>query len=773
MDDLFHSEVDPTSGSDHHLERRAHDTLASCPVAVLGPGKVVEAEHRPPAFTELAAMAVVNAQLRPEPSGAAVEQAALRRVATLVARGDPPAAVFTAVAAEVGRVVAAADVTWVGRYDPDGVVEILGGWSRVGDPAFVGMRVRLGGNNVSTRVAETHQSARVDHLTDDSTPATALALEWARSAAGAPINVEGRLWGVMIVGSSQPDGLSAETENKLAAFTELVATAIANTQAREELRSIADEQAALRRVATLVARAAPATEVFMAIAEEVGGLFGADGTGLLRYEPDGSATAVGAHSPVLGVPPGARFPLGGRNVSTLVFETGQPARVDRFPEDDPSEMTTTARRIGAGSAVGAPINVGGRLWGALEVAMSPDGSLPPETEHRLAAFADLAATAIANAQAREELRRVADEQAALRRVATLVAEEAPPAVVFAAVSVEAGRLFHADCALLQYEPEAFATVVGTTDSPHRPAIGTRVPLGGQNTTTRVFETGHPARIDTYSTDDSSPLTMMGRRVGRSAIGAPISVAGHLWGVCVLVSDLDERFSDDTETRLEGFVELVATAIANADARAELTASRARVIAAADETRRRTERDLHDGAQQRLVTLALQLRAVQAMLPPDLGDVAEELEGVARGLNAALDELRDLARGIHPAILVEGGLGPALRSLARRSPIPVEVAVRTNRRLSEPVEVAAYYVVSEALANVAKHARASVAAVDVDADDRRLRVEVRDDGVGGAAIGPGSGLVGLKDRVEALAGRIVLQSTAHGGTILAVELPLGQ
>jgi signal transduction histidine kinase len=227
----------------------------------------------------------------------------------------------------------------------------------------------------------------------------------------------------------------------------------------------------------------------------------------------------------------------------------------------------------------------------------------------------------------------------------------------------------------------------------------------------------------------------------------------------------------TEARLADFTELVETAIANAESRAALAASRARIVAAADETRRAIERDLHDGAQQRLVSLGLDVRAAQAAVPPELGALEGELSRVAEGLAGVQDELREMARGIHPAMLAEGGLGPALRMLARRCPIPVRLDVRAEARLSQPIEVATYYVVSEALTNAAKHARASAVHVDVERDDGVLRVGVRDDGAGGADATQGSGLVGLKDRVEALGGSIIVRSPPGAGTTVHVELPL--
>jgi signal transduction histidine kinase len=271
----------------------------------------------------------------------------------------------------------------------------------------------------------------------------------------------------------------------------------------------------------------------------------------------------------------------------------------------------------------------------------------------------------------------------------------------------------------------------------------------------VRRTGRPAR------DDSGRLAAV-----------PIHVEARLWGVVIAASAGDEALPDTTEARLGRFTELVSTAIANAEAKAALAASRARLVVTADETRRGFERDLHDGAQQRFVTAYVRLQMAQAALPPDLPDVAAaDLDGAAFELKDAIDALRDFARGVHPASLTQDGLGPALDELADRSAVPIELDVRTNGRLPEPIEVAAYYIVSEALTNVVKHGHASKASVEVEADGDRLRLGIRDDGVGGADLGGGSGLVGLRDRVEALGGAITLRSEPGAGTSLAVDLPL--
>jgi signal transduction histidine kinase len=394
-----------------------------------------------------------------------------------------------------------------------------------------------------------------------------------------------------------------------------------------------------------------------------------------------------------------------------------------------------------------------------------------DEEGRVESVVFVSVDVTARHEARTALRRLADAQTALRRVATLVAHAAPPTEVFMAVAGELGRLFACQAGLFRYEDDAAATLVGSWGHPNVAATGSRLPLGGHNVTTLVFETQRPGRIDTYLGDDSSAVTAVARRAAlRCAVGAPITVGRRLWGVAIVGTDDERPLPPETEERLAEFADLVATAIANAEAREELRASRTRIVTNADATRRRIERDLHDGVQQRLVSLALELRAAQALAPAAL---VGELERVASGLTGVLDELREIARGIHPSVLTEGGLGPALRTLARRSPIPVRLDLRTEGRLAEPVEVAAFYVVSETLTNAAKHSKAAIVTIDVEAADDMLHISVQDDGAGGADFTHGSGLVGLKDRVEALGGRIAVGSPPGAGTVIDVQLPLGE
>jgi len=392
--------------------------------------------------------------------------------------------------------------------------------------------------------------------------------------------------------------------------------------------------------------------------------------------------------------------------------------------------------------------------------------------------------AVASERARAVL---AEEQAGLRRVATLVAKAAPAEKVFTAVTSEVGRVLEADLVMMhRYDSDRTETLVGlwTRGGATFPIpVGWHVRLVGRNVSTMVLDTARPARLDDYG-DATGDVGEIARAAGvRSAAGAPISVDDHLWGVIIVASSRGKPLPADTEARLARFTELVATAIANAEARTALTASRARIVAAADAARSRIERDLHDGAQQRLVSLALQLRTVQAEVPTP---AAQRLDDVVDGLTGALDELREIARGIHPAVLTESGLRPALTALARRCPIPVHVDIRVDTRLPEPVEIAAYYVIAEALTNAAKHAHASLvhveAAVDPAADGRVvdhdaqqgavLHVAVRDDGRGGAEFAAGSGMVGIQDRVEALGGRIALDSPAGGGTSMDITIPIG-
>jgi signal transduction histidine kinase/HAMP domain-containing protein len=363
------------------------------------------------------------------------------------------------------------------------------------------------------------------------------------------------------------------------------------------------------------------------------------------------------------------------------------------------------------------------------------------------------------------------QEAAIRRVATLVAKGVPPDEIFGAVVAETRELLDADAArLARYEADGTVTIVAACDPGMEIPVGTRLTLDGASLSTIVQQTGRPASRE-IDDDASGPVAALLRGHGiRAVVAAPIIFEGHVWGM--MVADWRQVSpTGDAEGRISQFTELVATAIANAHSRAQLSASRARVVAASDEARRRIERDLHDGVQQRLVSLGLELRNAEATLPGGLPELHSQLERVAEGLTGAFDELRAVSRGIHPAILSVGGLGPALRALARRSRVPVELALNERVRLPEGLEVAIYYVVSEALTNVAKHAQATAAHVQLRADDSVAELEIADDGVGGADPERGSGLIGLADRVEAIGGTIRITSPPGQGTVLRATLSI--
>jgi signal transduction histidine kinase len=369
--------------------------------------------------------------------------------------------------------------------------------------------------------------------------------------------------------------------------------------------------------------------------------------------------------------------------------------------------------------------------------------------------------------------RLSLEQAALRHVATLVAQSASARVVFEAVIARVGMLCDADVARLErYEPDGTVSAIAAWSRVSaRLSVGRQFDLDGLSIARDVRRTCGPSRIDTFEAS-SGTIADEARAIGiRSSVGCPVLVSGALWGVIAASRTSDEPFPATTENQIASFTELVALAIENAEVQSELRASRARIVTTADNTRRRIERDLHDGAQQRIVSLMLQLREAQLSVRPDDAELAAQLERVVSGLDDAIDELREIARGIHPSILADGGLARALRTLARRAGLPVELSMHYETRLPEAVEISAYYVVAETLTNAAKHSRASAAAIDVEVVDDVLRITVRDDGRGGADFGHGTGLTGLRDRVQALGGRLLVDSPHGKGTTVDAALPL--
>lgn len=589
------------------------------------------------------------------------------------------------------------------------------------------------------------------------------------------------------------DFAPAQTEDWLALGTFLVVALLTSSladlarsradeafQRRREANELAEKQAALRRVATLIARGVDPSDLFKAVADEMAHHLGAELTALWRYAPDGSAALVGTNKDLDTRPPlAANISPEAENLLVMVRDNGRPVR-DDIDIATASSAGSGINEIVTYNAVGAPIVVDGRVWGMACVGSARHKPLPADTEERIVDIADLVATAIANAATRDELQasrdqfhELAERQEALRRVATLVARGVDPSELFKAVAEEIARCLSVDIgAIWRYEPDGSVILVSETHTPGSRfmAVGERMTLEGDSASARVLRTGGAARMDSLENAAGS-IGAKAREDGvRSAVGVPVIVDGRMWGVAIVASYRFEPLPADTEERIGDFTDLVATALANAATHDELIASRARIVATADGARRRLERDLHDGAQQRLVSLGLQLRVAECSVLPEQHSLRTHLSGVVSGLTALSSELQQISRGIHPAILLMGGLGPALRILAQRCPVPVNLEVAVAR-LPEPVEVAAYYAVAEALTNAAKYARASEIVVRAEAPGADLYLSIRDDGIGGADTRKGSGLIGLKDRVEVVGGQMQITSLPGSGTTLHISMPV--
>jgi signal transduction histidine kinase len=371
----------------------------------------------------------------------------------------------------------------------------------------------------------------------------------------------------------------------------------------------------------------------------------------------------------------------------------------------------------------------------------------------------------------EVLRRVAAELAALRNLAMLVAHGALPSEVFHAVAREMAQVLGTQhTVIVQYEPDGGAVMAaGTWNYEQLVPAGTRFEIEEGTVSELVFRTRAPGRVNGYQGDGTLSNTLRERGVF-SSVGCPIMVRGDLWGVAIASASTPEPLPADTEERMLAFTELAATAVANAQSHSDLVASRARMAAAADQTRRRIERDLHDGTQQQLVAIGLEIRSTEAGIPPELDQTRQRLSEIARDVDSALAELQEISRGLHPAILAKRGLIPALALLARRCPVEVNLNAPVECRLPEHLEITIYYLVSEGLANVAKHAHATTAHIDLTMSEELIRLNIRDNGIGGADAARGTGLTGLIDRVNALGGQMHITSPPTGGTTLRAEIP---
>jgi len=524
------------------------------------------------------------------------------------------------------------------------------------------------------------------------------------------------------------------------------------------LRALADEQAAVLRVAEQIARTAEPAEVLATVTAEASRLLGGHATTLVRFDGDRELVVVASHDGP--APIGSRITFEPATLPDRVLRGGAVVRVDDYTAERDAEL---ARSFGLAAAVAAPVRVAGAVWGMLAVT-SAAAPLPPATEPRLDAFVRLATAAVGGSQARTELQALADEQAALRRVAELVARGAASEEVFVALSREASALLgDLPVALMVYD-DSGAHVVATCNSPA--PVGLHVPFSAGTAIDELFRTGRPAHVATY---EATTLADVTRELGiASTTAVPIAVEGRIRAALV-ASTAGPPLPVDTEARLAQFADLAAVAIANAEMHAKLIASRARVVATADETRRRLQRDVHDGAQQRLVHALIALKMARNAV--EAGSAAAVLlEEALTQVERASSELRDIVRGILPTSLTHGGLRVGLESLVGDLALPVDVHI-TTPRLPAALETTAYFIVAEALTNVVKHSQAREVVLTVDLDGDTLVVEVRDDGVGGANSARGTGLTGLVDRVDAARGALTISSPPGGGTAVHAELPV--
>jgi PAS domain S-box-containing protein len=652
---------------------------------------------------------------------------------------------------------------WV--VDADGLI-------RFANPAAI----RTLGYGAADELVGRHSHATIHHSRPDGTPYPAEECPMLLPRATGETVVRDLDWFFRRDGSMFPVSyVSAPMDvgarrGAVVAFTDIGERLSADRAVHERDELLATQEESLLRIAAVVAGGAASAEVFAAVAREVSQVIGLPMVALWRYDADGTATVIGEWSErphPFAV--GSSWPLEGPTITGMVRASGRPCRLDGFA-DLPGAIADAARATGIGAAVGAPIIVDGRIWGAMSADAYDSEPLAAGIEDQLAEFTALVGTAISTALSREALVDLAGEQAALRRVATLVARQSSPEEVHRVVAEEVRMQLGTDgVGIMRFDPGGLATLVAQSQTPWEPIPeGTRFSLEGDNHVTSVFRTGQTARLDDWSDAWGDPATMA-RTLGiRSSVATPIVVEGRLWGTIVAVSRQPDPLPADTESRMGQFTELVATAISNAQARAELGASRARRAAAADDERRRVVRDLHDGAQQRLVHTVVTMQLATGALDrgEDPRPLLEEALAQAREANV---ELRELAHGILPSVLARGGLPAAVQTLASRTPVPIDADLSVGR-LPAALEATAYFVVAEALTNVAKHAHAERAQVSARIEAGGLRVEIRDDGVGGARP-DGTGFVGLGDRIAALDGRLRIESPRGGGTLVAAYIPL--
>lgn len=699
------------------------------------------------------------ARSRDELSALVGAQSALQRVTALIAQGVSQDVLFDSVTAEAADLVQGC--TTLLRVDTPKCCTVVG--SR-GSQASIGTRITDGAMmNLVAKIRRTRRPARVaDHTINDDTINTSDP-RGGRSIVGVPVLVGNEIWGVLGCTTGERQ-LHLDTERQLEQFAVLVAVALANVAVKGQLRAFAGEQAALRRVADLAAREAPTDEVMRAVAHQTARLSGVEFTSLLRFEEDGSSTIVSLAGAPSGIAVGMSASLAGDGAIPRVWRTGRPARVDDLSRAEGGWAAVVAER-GYSSTVAVPIFIRGNLWGVL-VVVGADGPFPTDTEDHLVNFAELAGSGISAIQARVELRAVADEQTALRRLAELVARGAPLEQVLAATPQGASALMGGmAAALMRYEGDEDALIIAVSNSPA--PVGLRVPLTADTGTGIVHRTGRAHRTDDFA---ETSLADVAVRLGVvAAVTVPVVVEGSVWGT-LSISTVGPPIPPGTEARLAQFAELAAAAIAAAQNKNALLASRRRVLVTADETRRRVQRDVHDGAQQRLVHTIINLKLARDALEANDSQVRFLLAEGLRNAERANQELRDLVHGILPAALTLGGLRQGIESLADDLAVPATIRFEAPR-LPSKIETTAYFVVAESLTNIVKHAGARHVNIDVFLAEDALVIDIVDDGSGGAEAADGGGLMGLQDRVQAGDGVLIICSPPGGGTHVRARMPI--
>lgn len=702
--------------------------------------------------------AITGGQARDELEAMARERASLRRVVDLT-QGVSQEVLLGTVAAEAADLVG--ECTTLLRVDGEMCATVVG----VGrNGSAVGTRLTSPADlGLVAAIRRTRCPARSDDHQRETALTQARNERGIRTSVGVPIIVGNQVWGVLVC-TSLEHRLLPDTECRLEQFAALVAAALVNAEARSRAQALAAEQAALRRVADLAAREAPVEAVMQAVSDQAARLAGVEFTSLLRFGRDGYSSIVSLAGAPKGIAVGMRASVEGGGAIAQVWRTGRPARVDDLSGVAGGWAEVVAGR-GFSATVAVPIFIRGHLWGVL-VVVSNDRPLPGGTEEHLVSFAELAGTGISAAESRAELREVAEEQTALRIVAELVARGAPLEQVLEATAREASKLMGGmAAALMRYGGEGEAMVIAACNSPA--PVGLRVPLTDDTGTGIVKQTGKPHRVDDFAATSLAAVAAGLGIVG--AVTVPVIVEGSVWGTLSTTTS-GPPIPPRAESRLMQFAELSAAAIAAAQNKNALLASRRRVLTTADETRRRVQRDVHDGAQQWLVHTIVNLKLAGDALAAGDGQVEQLVAEGLRNAERANQELRDLVHGILPAALTLGGLRRGVESLADDLALPVSIRVEAPR-LSAKIETTAYFVVAEALTNVVKHARAGRALVDVALCEDVLVIDVVDDGVGGVDADAGTGLTGLQDRVQASDGVLTISSPPGGGTHLQARIPV--